>query len=93
MACQRCERPGYAKLCFDCRMDDKVARDATPDYRATLTEECFSCGMSAEYGDYDDYDQYEDERFERCQCPLCPCMDETEYGVTCNACRSGAHQG
>lgn len=37
MACQRCERPGYARLCFACRLDDKVRVEASgiPDSRVS----------------------------------------------------------
>jgi hypothetical protein len=37
MPCSRCERPGLARLCFDCRMDDKVRIESTgvPDARVT----------------------------------------------------------
>lgn len=46
MACSRCERPGLARLCFDCRLNDRAARDATgtPDARETGTPCCCSHG-------------------------------------------------
>jgi hypothetical protein len=33
------------------------------------------------------------ETMQDCGCPLCYCSNQTEYGVTCNECITGAHQG
>lgn len=43
MSCRYCERPGIATVCADCRLEEKVVRDATPDYRETLTRFCRTC--------------------------------------------------
>jgi hypothetical protein len=56
--------------------------------------------MSNDYDEYmderlerDDYEAEMDDRYERCGCRFCYCMTETEYGVTCGDCVTGAHQG
>jgi len=33
------------------------------------------------------------EDFEDCGCPYCFCSNQTEHGVVCSDCLSGAHQG
>lgn len=40
MSCQICERPGYRRICLDCRLE----LGEVPDYRAKLTETCQTCG-------------------------------------------------
>jgi hypothetical protein len=45
-----------------------------------------------EYED-DPYEYEGDDKYDRCGCRFCFCMTETEYGVTCGDCATGAHQG
>ena len=44
MACQFCERPGLARVCFSCQLERRIETGTVPDFRDTLTEACRSCG-------------------------------------------------
>lgn len=51
---------------------------------------CDACDNEDDY-DPDDYDPA--ENYAPCTCALCHCMNETKYGVTCDNCLAGEHQG
>lgn len=34
-----------------------------------------------------------EQKYSKCSCGYCPCHSETEYGVVCDDCRAGVHQG
>jgi hypothetical protein len=44
MACEICERPGYRRICLDCKLDNETRHGDVQDFRAPLTDTCDECG-------------------------------------------------